>query len=175
MTNIELLKLESKSAFGELLVSIDGVSEQQSWARIECQPKEYMHTEGSVLSIVLHIAACKFIYDSTAYRELEVRWRDRVARLESFWPSWEGAKQYLSEAEEYWLSSWAEDVNVEEPVRNFRGLEWPSWKVISTVIHHDSYHAGQIQMLRSVLSPSPVPPPEEGDLWRKYCGELPSW
>ncbi len=175
MRDIEVLKLNAREAFQELLDSIDGVTENQAWAKVDCQPGEYMHTEGSILSNVLHVAGGKFIYGSAAYRDLEVRWRDVVGRFESFWPSWDKTKEYLYEAQDYWLSFWAKEDDIERLVTRFDGNQWPSWKIIWTVTDHDGYHAGQTQMLRSILAPSLSPPPGEADLWRKYCGETPSW
>ena len=142
---------------------------------ISLLPGEYLHSEGCIQSIVLHLAGCKFIYGSAAYRNLEIRWRDVVARLESFWPDWEATKDYMREAHDYWLASWAEETDPERPVMRFDGQMWPSWKILTTVIQHDSYHAGQIQIFRATVAPSSTPPPAEGDLWRKYCGDLPTW
>jgi hypothetical protein len=175
MQPIELLRLESDLAFKELLDSIEGVTEGQSWGRVEFLPDEYMHSEGSILSTIMHIAAPKFLYGSAAYRNLEVRWRDTVDRLEEIWPNWERAKAYLHEAHTYWRSTWEGETDMERMVTTFSGKEWPNWRVISTVTQHDCYHAGQIQLLRATVPASNVPPPEEGDLWRKYCQPLVSW
>lgn len=175
MTPIELLKLQADEAFKELMDSIEGLSEGQAWARLTYLPDEYLHSEGSIMSIVAHIAGAKHVYGSAAYRDLEVRWRDTVERLESFWPSWEEARKFLVETHEYWLSTWADEEDVTRLVKRFNGQDWPSWKIISTMSHHDSYHAGQIQLMRATLAPTDVPPPQEGDLWRQYCGELYAW
>ncbi|HZH98809.1 MAG TPA: DinB family protein [Fimbriimonadaceae bacterium] len=175
MQTRELLIEHAAYSFRELLESIEGLSEQQSWARVELLPDEYLHSEGSILSTVVHVAAAKQLYGSCAYRDKEVRWRDMVAQMESFWPSWEDAKKFLQESHDYWLGTWATESDFTRPVKTFRDADWPSWKVIYTICHHDSYHAGQIQLMRSMLQPTDTPPPAEGDLWRKYCGELPSW
>lgn len=175
MHNIELLRLQAEAVYKEMLESIEGVSEQQAWARVECQPDQYLHTEGSIYSIVAHVAACKFIYGSCAYRNLEVRWRDTLARLEGFWPSWNALTDYLAESHKYWMDSWEGETDVEREVMRFDGNLWKSCRIIWTVTHHDSYHAGQIQVLRSTLAPSATPPPSEADEWKKYCADLPSW
>ncbi len=175
MRDMDFLRLEADAAFQELLGSIDEVSQHQAWAQAECAPGEYLHTGGSILSIVVHIAGGKLLYGSAAYKDLEVRWRDTVAREAGLWPSWEEAKRYLHEAQAYWLASWAEEEDPERLVARFDGQMWPSWKIISTVSHHDSYHAGQIHLLRSILPPSQIPPPEESELNRQACEPLPSW
>ena len=175
MTIMELAKLESDAAYKELLDSFDGVSEQLAWSVVTLQPGEYMHAEGSIISTVAHIAGCKFIYGSAAYRGLDIRFRDIVERLEKIWPSWQGMKDYLQESQDYWRASWAGETDMERIVKSFRDRDWPSWKVIWTMSHHDSYHAGQIQLLRSSLAPSETPPQNEGDNWRSACKDLPSW
>jgi uncharacterized damage-inducible protein DinB len=175
LTARELLRHQADLAFKELLESIEGLSEAQAWAKVELLPEEYLHSEGSVLSMVTHIAGAKQVYGSCAYRNSEVRWRDTVARMESFWPSWDEAKRFLHESHDYWLSTWADETDFERFVKTFRDTDWPSWRIVTTMTQHDSYHAGQIQLMRSMLHPTDTPPPAEGDLWRKYCGELPSW
>lgn len=175
MNGIELIKLQSEYSYKELLDSFEGVSEQQAWAKVECQPGEYMHTEGSILSQVAHIAGCKFLYASAAYRDLEIRWRDVVERLEKIWPDWEALKAYSQEAHDYWLASWTNETDLNRLVKNFRLKDVPSWRILTIPSYHDSYHAGQIQVLRSTLPPSATPPPNEADEWRRACGDLPSW
>ncbi len=175
MRDIDVLKLEADASYKELLLSLEGLDERQAWAVQLPREGEYMHTEGSILSEVLHVAGGKFLYGSAAYRGLEIRWRDIVARLEEFWPDWPSALAYLQEAQDYWLATWTDEVDLERAVKTFHDKEWPSWKIIWTINHHDSYHAGQIQMLRSILPPSELPPLPEGDQWRKACQTLPSW
>ena len=175
MQAIDLLKLQSDIAFKELLDSIDGLTEEQSWGRVELLPDEYMHAEGSILSTLMHMAAPKFVYGSVAYRGSEVRWRDTVDRLEQIWPSWDAAKAYLHEAQAYWRSTWENETDLERFVKNFRDKDLPSWKIITTVTLHDAYHAGQIQLIRATVAPSSTPPPSETEAWRRDCGGLPSW
>jgi hypothetical protein len=170
----ELLKAEADKEWRELLSAIEGVPERLSWARVSCQPGEYLHSEGSILSNVVHLAGCKIMYGSAAFRSMEVRWRDTVERMESLWPSWEGAKEWLHESHLYWLASWAEEEDFERLVKTNWGDDWPSWRIISTVTQHDSYHAGQIQLLRAVLEPTDEPPPREGETWKEYSSPF-SW
>src|SRR4051794_12129905 len=89
-----MLRHQADFAWTELLGALEGISQEQAWGMITLQPGEYLHTEGSIQSIVLHIAGCKFLYGSCAFRKTEVRWRDVVARFEEFWPDWEAVKAY---------------------------------------------------------------------------------
>ena len=170
-----LLKAQAELAYSELLGCIKDLDEKLAWAKVECQPGEYLHSEGSILSLVYHIAGGKSVYGGWAYRNHERGWGFTVEAMEKYWPSWNAAKDCLAEAHEYWMNSWSQESDFERLVDRFNGEKQPSWKIITTVTQHDVYHGGQIQVLRSTLAPTDNPPPEEGDLWRKYCAELPSW
>lgn len=171
MNNSELLRHQADAAFNDLLAVLGGLTEPESWGILKCRPGEYLHTEGSILSNIVHIASCKFMYASAAYRNLDLRWRDVIQRMDAFWPSLDGAMAWLLESQAHWLESWAGETDFERPVKTNWNETWPSWKVIWTVTHHDAYHAGQIQMLRSVVEPSEVPPPAEGHIWLEYTHE----
>ena len=171
MRDLDLLRSEAGEAFNQLLQTLDGLTEAQSWGILSCQPGEYLHAEGSILSNITHIAGGKFMFGSSAFRNLEYRWRDIVAKMDTFWPGLEGAKAMLLESHAYWMEAWSMETDLERPVKTPWNEAWPSWKAIWTVCQHDSYHAGQIQMLRSTVLPSDEPPPPEGDTWLEYCHE----
>lgn len=82
MKAIELLRREAGQEFKDLLVALDGIEQELSWAVAPLKPDEYLHNNGSILGIVQHVASCKFMYGSAAFRNLDVRWRHVVARLE---------------------------------------------------------------------------------------------
>lgn len=169
-----LLKL-SDLAWDALRESIASLNQDQAWASVQLQPGEYLHTEGSILSQIAHVASCKIMYGSVGFRETEVRWRDLAQKVDLIWPSLDAAVGWLHDAHSYWTESWArvEDLEAERP--RFDGSLLPTWKLIATVINHDHYHAGQIQLQRTILPPTSMAPPPEGALWVKYCGNLPSW
>jgi hypothetical protein len=175
MTNRATLIELSNLAWGTLLESIDGLTEGLSWASVDLQPGEYLHTEGSILSQIAHVANGKIIYGSVGFRETEIRWRDLSPKIDSLWPSLDAVVGWLHEAHAYWMESWAgvDDLEAERP--RFDGSLRPGWNLIATGIHHDHYHAGQIQLQRAILVPSSTPPPSEGALWEKYCKEFPCW
>ncbi len=175
MTDRDTLLKLSDLAWETLLGSIDGLTQEQSWAPLELQPGEYLHTEGSILSQIAHVANGKIIYASVGFRNTEVRWRELSPKIDSIWPNLDAVVQWLHEAHTYWKNSWADVEDLEEERPNFRGALVPGWKLIATGIHHDHYHAGQIQLQRVILPPSSTPPPPEGDLWQKYCEEFPCW
>lgn len=171
----DLLYRQAEEAYRELRSSLEGVSEGLAWARLELQPEEYLHTEGSILSMVVHLAGVKMMYGGWAFQNRAVRYRDVVSRIDRFWPSWAVAQSFLDECHRSWLHSWATETNFSREVEHPSGGKWPAWKLISLVNGHDLYHAGQIQVLRSSLAPTDQPPASETDDWRKYCEPLESW
>lgn len=175
MTDRETLIRLSDLAWETLQESLRGLTQEQAWASLQLQPGEYLHTEGSILSQIAHIAGGKMIYGSVGFRGTEVRWRDLAAKVDELWPSLDALVDWLHEAHQYWMSCWVdvEDLEVERP--RFNGVLVPGWKLVATQIHHDHYHAGQIQLQRVIVPPSSTPPPAEGALWEQYCKEFPCW
>jgi uncharacterized damage-inducible protein DinB len=177
MTNVQTLLYAADIAFGELKTALDGVAEKHAWAILPQRGVDYLHTDGSIQGITLHIASCKVIYGSCAFRDTEVRWRDIAERLDTFEPSWSVALAYLDEAQEYWLSCWRDltDADLEKPVPRFNGDLWPAWRIVQCVTAHDAYHAGQVAMLRFAVGESDQAPPSAAEDIRTYCKDLPSW
>lgn len=177
MTTVELLRKEAEIAFADLLLSIEGLDEKRAWGRLEGSSEEYLNTDGSVQGMMLHVACCKKAYGSFAFRDCELRWRDLATEIEPEEATWNSAKDYLLKAQEYWLASWDNlaDAELEQEVLHFSGKMWPAWKIITTVTHHDQYHAGQIAIVRFAGKPSDVPPPTTAEDIRTYCKDLPTW
>src|SRR5437762_504025 len=97
---------EADLAYRQLEEILAGISEPLSWSRVSLAPEAYLHTNGTIIGIVQHIAVCKFIYASAAFRSLEIRWRDCFDRLETIGTSWDATVAYSAEAQTYWLASW---------------------------------------------------------------------
>ena len=177
MKSVDVLKAAADLAFKELTTALEGVTEAESWAVLQPAADDYLHSDGSVHGITLHIATCKMLYGSCAFRNLEIRWRDLADEVEKFEPSWPTAMEYLSKAQKYWLDTWADltDDDLDREFPRFRGELWPAWKLIETVIQHDVYHSGQIALIRYATQGSSTPPPSVAEDIRKYCADLPSW
>ena len=175
MTDKETLVELSNLAWETLCASLEGLTQELSWASVKCQPGEYLHSEGSILSQIAHVANGKIIYASVGFRETEVRWRELSPKIDSLWPNLDSVIAWLHEAHDYWLSSWADVEDLDAGRARFDGSIMPGWKLIATGIHHDHYHAGQIQLQRAILAPSDTPPPPEGELWKQYCEGFPCW
>ena len=177
MTAIQALRHESEWFYQQLADSITGLSEELAWAKVMPAPGDYLHTNGTIIGIVQHIAACKFIYGSTAFRDTEIRWRHCIARLEKMGTSWPATVAYLAEAQRYWLSTWESltDADLDDEYLHFRGDKRPAWRLIATVNHHDAYHGGQITLLSSTLAPTSTPPDLQLEEERQAVINLPGW
>ena len=169
-----LIKL-SDLAWQTLLESIEGLTEEIAWSPLTLQSGEYLHTEGTILSQIAHVANGKIIYASVGFRGNEVRWRELSPKIDSIWPNLTLVEEWLHEAHNYWKDSWADVEDLEQERLRFDGTLVPGWKLIATGIHHDHYHAGQIQLQRTISAPTNTPPQPEGDLWEKYCKDFPCW
>lgn len=176
MPTISVLKAQSDLAFSELQQAVEGVPESLAWARLSPFGDEYLHTDGSIFSQVLHMASGKIMYGSIGFRNTERRWREIADDFDRIEPNWDAAVTYLQEAHQYWQSSWAnltdEDLETERP--RFETL-WPTWKIIDVVTRHDSYHAGQIALLRYALGPTETPPTSQAEDIRTHCAGFTAW
>ena len=177
MNACQALREEATLSYKRLTDTLAEISEPLSWAQIHVVPPAYIHTNGTIIGIVQHITACKFMYGSAAFRATEIRWRDCFDRLEAVGTSWEGTLAYLDEAHAYWMSTWSElpDDELEDEKKRFDHALWPAWKLIATMTHHDGWHGGQIAMLGSVLLPTDVPPDMKLDEERRCVKDLPTW
>ena len=177
MTATQALRHESEWFYSLLSESITGLSEELAWAQVAPADGEYLHTNGTIIGIVQHIAVCKFIYGSTAFRDTEIRWRHCIDRLETIGTSWPDTLAYLAEAQKYWLSTWESltDADLANEYLHFRGDKRPAWRLIATVSHHDAYHGGQITLLSSTLTPTSTPPDLQLEEERQAVINLPGW
>ncbi len=175
MTLLDLLKSDAEYAYAELLKSIEGVTEPQAWTILPNNGPDYLHTDGSIQGIVLHICSTRWAYASICFRNTEIRWRDIADQMEQFEPSWDKAIDYLKRGHEYWMASWA---NIED-LNEMRPTNWkedrPAWQILQIASQHDSYHAGQIALLRYAVGDSQTPPPPYAEDIRKYCQDSKHW
>lgn len=177
MRIVDVLRADADYAFAEVMKSIEGVTEAQAWAVLPNLGPDYLHTDGTIHAIVHHLAGMKKVHGSVCFRNAEYRWRDLYEDTVKIEPSWERAVEFLQEAQRYWLDCWA-DLD-DDRLNEIRPTNWKqdrtALEILRICTQHDSYHAGQIAVLRYGVGESSTPPPSVAEDILKYCRELPYW
>jgi len=97
---------------------------------------------------VVHVAECKLMYHEYAFGEARLTWpdldsphiaADAMAALER----WQGL--LVSDV------AALDDADLDRPARTNWGEEWPVWRIVWTMIHHDLWHGGEIGVLRDLF------------------------
>jgi uncharacterized damage-inducible protein DinB len=146
--------IEESNEAQSLLANLATVSAEQ-WRAV---PSGGVRT---VESIALHVGTCKIMYDEHAFGSGERRWDDPDLT------PWPEGHAPMDEAVDWLKASHARfvghvrrlsDADLGVPRRaNWGELEPTRW-LISTILQHDTYHAGEINHIRSLLA--------EDDRWR---------
>ena len=158
-TQLRFMRLDAEQAYNDLLEALERVTQNQAWALPRLHGNGELSTRGSILEIVQHVATCKIMYASAAFRKGSYSWDMCFARIREIGSDWKETLAFLSESQDYWMNSWEEidGTDLGAPRMTNWGAQWPTWRIISTISHHDSYHAGQIALLRALLAPTDVP------------------
>jgi uncharacterized damage-inducible protein DinB len=109
----------------------------------------------SIESMVLHVGVCKLMYDHYAFGEGTRTWDDPDLQP---WPTGEAPREETIE----WLKDLHEtlqghvaalsDADLDAPRKtNWGEMRETRW-LISTLMQHDTYHAGEINHVRSLLA-----------------------
>lgn len=120
----------------------------------------------SIADIVLHVAACKLIYVDYAFGPGTMTWED--PRLSQRWEPATGAMDEvvgrLREAHAALVGHVGElhDSELAKPRRTNWGEDRETRWLISTLMQHDLYHAGEINHIRSLLAADDV------WMWERY-------
>ena|SRR5687768_10946630 len=174
---LDYFRKQADQAYRDLTSSFEELDEPGSWRRLVPVEGDYLHSDGSILGQVTHVAGCKVLYASAAFYEMEIRLRQVTDRTIAIGHDWDAAKAYLVESQDYWINSWkdVEAASLEEMVATNWGEQWPLWKVLDTVIGHDHYHAGQIALTRSVAPIATEPPPATSDEEIDFLKTFSAW
>ena len=156
---IESLLYLLDEAFGG--VGIEESNESQALLpNIRTVPDDAWHAlpEGlsrSIASIAIHVGACKIMYDDYAFGAGTLRfgtpevepWRDGESEMAEVIPWLETAQRRLVDH----VAALADDAELDVPrLTNWGELRPTRW-IVAAMITHDSYHAGEINHLRSSL------------------------
>ena len=116
----------------------------------------------SIESIVLHVGSSKLMYADFAFRRGMLTWNDSEVQP---WPvgaaPMADAIRWLEQVHGRLVAhvaALANDAELDRPRRANWGEDRSTRWLISTLITHDAYHAGEINHLRSLLGPD--------DRWR---------
>lgn len=177
MRIVEVLRDDAEYGFREFRLALEGVTEKQAWAVLPNLGPDYLHTDATIHGLVHHCAGNKKVYGSIFFRQTEYRWSDLYEFTKSIEPDWAKALAFLDEAHAYWMDSWAgltdSDLELMVPT-NFK-TDRKAFEMIRMVSQHDSYHAGQIAMIRYGVGESDTPPPSVSEDILKYCRDSKHW
>lgn len=113
------------------------------------------HAVRSIESIAVHVGACKVMYDDYAFGagtlewgtpEVEP-WAEGLAPRDEVMPWLEDAHTRFVEH----VGDLSDDVELDRPRRANWGEDLETRWLISALITHDAYHAGEINHIRSLL------------------------
>jgi uncharacterized damage-inducible protein DinB len=157
-SGIESLLQVMELAFGEPGVEADeSQALLQNLASVPEQVWRMLPPGGarSIESIVLHVGSCKVMYADYAFHDGTLDWSD--ARVQP----WREGEAPMAETIRWLLdvhaafaadvTALADDEELERLRRTNRGEEWRTRSIIGAMITHDSYHAGEINHIRSLL------------------------
>jgi uncharacterized damage-inducible protein DinB len=109
----------------------------------------------TVESVVLHVGSCKIMYDDYAFGAGQLTWDDPAVVP---WRDGEapklGAIEWLTTAHEQLMEHVRslEDDDLSRPLLANWGEKRETRWLLSTLLQHDTYHAGEINHIRALLS-----------------------
>ena len=115
----------------------------------------------TIASIVLHVGTCKIMYDEYAFGEGRLRWDDAsLVPWRDDVPPRGAAVEWLTSAHERLMAHVRAlgDVDLSGPrLTNWGEPRETRW-LLSTLLQHDAYHAGEINHIRALAA--------SDDTWR---------
>ncbi len=151
----------------ELLYFLDTAFEGSRWHSLMANLKDVseddyhwtMTREGaaddqgrSIKGMVRHLAAAKFVYNDNAFGDASHVWADMQPRINDPAASMADDMKWLRENHERFWSSVAslDDADLDTPRRTHWGAMLDTHGIVSIMIEHDMYHAGEINHLRAI-------------------------
>jgi hypothetical protein len=135
---------ETQSMLGNLATVDD-----DSWRALPPSGKR------TIESVVRHVGSCKIMYDEYAFGEQRLSWEDPtlIPWADGGAPRGE-AIEWLTGAHERLMEHVRalEDEDLERPRRANWGEDRETRWLLSTLLQHDGYHAGEINHVRALLS-----------------------
>lgn len=150
---IQLLRTLQARAFREsrwhsLLGALERVTDEQ-FSHVPEFHKGFPWMDGSIRSIVYHVAGDTLVQCSAAFGDGSVTWdtlkipkESREQMIESLTRSHEVVARHLESESE---------ATLDRKVKNNLGEEMTAEEMYIMLIEHDLYHAGQIRIMRNIL------------------------
>jgi uncharacterized damage-inducible protein DinB len=106
----------------------------------------------SIREIVEHIGVCKLMYDNHAFGDAALTWDHALVQGESALSDIASAIEWLRNCHAQIRGSVAAltDDELSHPRRSHAGTYKETRWLIATVIEHDLYHSGEINLIRSL-------------------------
>jgi uncharacterized damage-inducible protein DinB len=146
----ELLYLSDNAFAGEdwhsLLTNLRDVTPEM-WGRIPPGGQR------SIRDIVEHVGGCKYMYENHAFGDGTLTWDDPPAAGNGVMANKDSAIAWLRDGHGQLGQSIAklDDAELDRPrMTNWGELKETRW-IVTTMIQHDLYHAGEINHIRSLL------------------------
>ena len=149
------------AAVNELLYLLDEAFAGEDWHSLlgnlrAVAPEEWNWTppggERTIRDIVQHVASCKLMYENHAFGDAALDWDDPLVAGAGILTDADAALAWLRDSHAVLRASIAglDDAELARPRRtNWGELKETRW-IISIMIQHDLYHAGEINHLRSL-------------------------
>ena len=149
----------------ELLYFLDTAFEGSRWHSLMANLKDVSEAdyhwsfEGapsgdgrSIKGMVRHLAAAKFVYNNNAFGDAGTLWADMQTRISDPDASMAEDLAWLRANHQMLRDSVAAltDEVLEEERRTHWGAMLPSHNIVSIMVEHDFYHAGEINHLRAI-------------------------
>jgi uncharacterized damage-inducible protein DinB len=109
----------------------------------------------SIRDIVMHVGACKYVYDNYAFGDGTLTWESKLAN------PWPGSEPHMSEVLD-WVRAGhrrlrhhieaLDDEGLAVERKANWGKSYPTRWLVNVVIQHDLYHAGEINHIRSLFA-----------------------
>ena len=114
----------------------------------------------TIESVALHVGSCKVMYDEYAFGPGRLDWQDAEVQPWTGEAPMAGTIAWLEEAHERFLRHVRalHDPDLDVRRRTNWGESRETRWLISTIIQHDTYHAGEVNHIRALLS--------SNDAWR---------
>ncbi len=117
---------------------------------------EWLPPDGrrSIRQIIAHVGACKYMYENHAFGDAALTWTDPLVNPAALRPDGpvEAVLEWVQEGQRRLRESVArlEDAELREPRKTNWGETRETRWIISVMIEHDLYHAGEINHIRAL-------------------------